>query len=130
MRGQPENCPRFSAVLWAGHRYLPLHRPQLPQAGGTRLRQVGHRPGRQEEVRRQESDREQDTDAERSHRAGRTQTPPQSQHFGVRRLRRGQDEIFRKAQHYERQHQLCLPRSQGRTAAGHREPVESQGVRH
>ena len=31
----------FLVVLWAGDRRLPLHRPQLPQAGGTRQRQVG-----------------------------------------------------------------------------------------
>ena len=40
----------FFVVLWAGDRRLPLHRPQLPQAGGTRQRQVGRPQSDQQEI--------------------------------------------------------------------------------
>ncbi len=113
LRGQFQNCPHFYSVLRAGHRCLPLHRPQLPQAGRTRQRQVGQSRRPEQEVRQPEDHREQNTHAKRGYRAGRAKAPAQSQHFMLRRLRRGQDPVFRQAQCDERQHQLCVPGPQG-----------------
>ena len=41
-----------AVVLWAGDRHIPLHRPQLSQAGGTRLCQMGSAEAGKSEIRR------------------------------------------------------------------------------
>ena len=84
---------------------LPLHRPQLPQAGGTRLRQMGRSKRNQQEICGQGADREQNSHTKCRHWAGWPQTPAQSECPGGGRQRRGQDQVLRQTQHYERQHQ-------------------------
>ena len=107
LRRQRQSGRRAAFVLCAGHRCLPLHPAQLPQAGGTRLCQVGLHGAGQQEIRRRPLHGEQNSDAECGHWSGRPQAPAQPEHAGLRWLRRRKNPLFCQAEPLPGKFQLC-----------------------
>lgn len=72
----------------------PEYTQELPTPGGTRQRKIGQCQSRGQEIPAEPTVREQADDAGSPYRTQRQETPPQSEHPCLRRLRCRQDPLL------------------------------------